>query len=58
MTIDDVVDQLTQVVTRAKHERSRLGYFAALYRNVTVRVRDGIAAGRFEDGARASSGWM
>ena len=52
MTIDDVVDQLTQIVARARSDRSRLGYFAALYRNVTIRVRDGIAAGRFQDGAR------
>lgn len=34
------------------NEHSKLGYFATLYRNVTVRVRDGIAAGRFEDGPR------
>ncbi|MGH7468949.1 MAG: DUF5995 family protein [Longimicrobiales bacterium] len=51
-TIDDVIHELTRIVERAKADRSRLGYFAALYRNVTIRVRDGVAAGRFEDGAR------
>lgn len=51
-TIDEVVEQLDGLISRARYEESRLGYFAALYRNVTVRVRDGILAGSFEDGAR------
>jgi hypothetical protein len=51
-TIGDVIAQLDQVIEYCAKERSRLGYFAALYRNVTVRVRDAIAAGRFEDGPR------
>jgi hypothetical protein len=51
-TIDEVIAQMDQVIERCIRERSRLGYFAVLYRNVTVRVRDAIAAGRFEDGPR------
>ena len=51
-TIDDVIAQMDQVIERCIRERSKLGYFAVLYRNVTVRVRDAIAAGRFENGAR------
>ena len=51
-TIDDVIHELQQIVKRAQADRSRLGYFAALYCNVTMRVRDGIVAGRFRDGAR------
>ena len=51
-TIDEVVEQLDAIIDDARHERSRLGFFAALYRRVTVEVRDGIAAGRFEDGPR------
>ena len=51
-TIDDVIEELTVIVDRARADRSRVGYFAALYRNVTTRVRDGIRNGRFEDGAR------
>lgn len=51
-TIDDVISQLDEVIARARREQSRLGYFAILYRNVTVRVKEGIAAGSFEDGAR------
>ena len=51
-TIGDVLARLDGIVDRCLSERSRLGYFAALYRAVTVRVRDGIASGRFEDGPR------
>ena len=51
-TIDQVIAQMDQVIDRCIRERNRLGYFAMLYRDVTARVRDGIAAGRFEDGAR------
>jgi hypothetical protein len=51
-TIDEVIARLDQMIARCIQEQSKLGYFAALYRNVTVSVRDGIAAGRFEDGPR------
>jgi hypothetical protein len=51
-TIEHVIDDLTKIVARAQAERSRLGFFAALYHNITIRVRDGIANGRFEDGPR------
>ncbi len=43
--IDDVIDQLDAIIARCFDERSRLGYFAALYRKVTIRVRDDIAKG-------------
>ena len=51
-TIDQIIDELGEVVAKSREERSRLGYFAAMYRRVTVRVKQGIAAGEFEDGAR------
>jgi len=51
-TIDDVLVELDQVIHRARETRDRLGYFAVLYRNVTIKVKEGIAAGLFEDGAR------
>lgn len=51
-TIDGVIDELGRIVDRAEREASRIGYFAALYREVTRRVREGIAEGRFEDPAR------
>lgn len=51
-TIDEVLERLDEVVGFARREKSRLGYFAALYRNVTSKVKEGILAGSFEDGAR------
>jgi Family of unknown function (DUF5995) len=50
--IDGVVDRLDDVILVARRDRSALGYFAALYRAVTLRVRDGIAAGLYDDGSR------
>ena len=49
-TIDDVVSALDTIVQQSYDQASRLGYFAALYRRVTCAVRDGIAAGRFQNG--------
>ena len=51
-TIDEVIEGLDGIIAWAKTHRSRLGYFAALYRRVTVRVREGIVAGSFADGGR------
>ena len=51
-TIDDVLTELDGIILRARSEQSRLGYFATLYRNVTLKVKQGIAAGVFEDGTR------
>lgn len=51
-TIDEVVSMLDQVLVRTRRERSRLGYFAALYRKVTLRVKEGIQKDEFEDNAR------
>jgi hypothetical protein len=51
-SIDEVVSRLDAAIARSRRENSRLGYFACLYRSVTVRVDQGIAAGRFQDGPR------
>jgi uncharacterized protein DUF5995 len=51
-TIDEVIRQLTEVIDFSRQKGSRLGYFAALYRKVTARVKDGIKQGFFEDGPR------
>ena len=50
--IDAVIADLDRIIEAAKAERSPLGYFAALYRMVTVEVQRGIVAGDFDDGAR------
>src|SRR6266571_4880006 len=51
-TIDEVIAQLDDIIARSIQEQSRLGYFAALYRKATVKVKEGIAEGRFENGPR------
>ncbi|MCZ6915497.1 MAG: DUF5995 family protein [Gemmatimonadetes bacterium] len=51
-TIDDVIARLDEILAWSRQSKSRLGYFAALYRKVTVRVKDGIARGEFDDGPR------
>lgn len=51
-TIDDVIQQLTEIIDYCRRVDSRNGYFPAMYRKVTVRVKEGIAQGRFDDGDR------
>ena len=50
--IDEVIARLTDIIDISRQEPGRLGYFAALYRKVTISVKQGILNGRFEDGAR------
>ena len=50
--IDEVLAQLEQLVATSKAQNNRLGYFAALYRQVTLEVKRGILAGTFDDGPR------
>ena len=51
-TIDEVLAELDQIILRTRKDQSRLGFFAVLYRNVTIKVKEGIAAGVFADGPR------
>ena len=51
-TIDQVIQQLDDIIGRTKRDKSRLGYFAALYRKVTIKVKAGISEDFFEDGER------
>ena len=51
-TIDEIIVQLGDLIALSIRDGSRLGYFAALYRKVTVKVKEGIAEGRFENGPR------
>ena len=50
--IDAVIDRLDTIVEYSKKEGDTAGYFAALYRKVTKRVRKGIIAATFEDSSR------
>lgn len=51
-TIDEVVSQLETIIQNSVKSSSRAGYFAALYYKVTIRVREGISTGEFENGPR------
>ena len=50
--INEVITELDTIVAKCLTENSKMGLFAALYRKVTLRVKEGIAAGRFDDGNR------
>lgn len=51
-TIDQAISLMDDIVAKSASQGSRAGYFAALYRKVTLRIRDQILAGYFEDNAR------
>jgi Family of unknown function (DUF5995) len=51
-TIDEVIEALDSIITQSENNNDTAGYFAALYRKVTIRVKQGIANNEFEDGER------
>lgn len=51
-SITDVVTQLTQIIEQCAVTKNKAGFFAALYKRMTVAVMNGINANQFEDGAR------
>jgi Family of unknown function (DUF5995) len=51
-TIDGVVEALGEIVDWSIGAASRLGYFAALYKRVTIAVGVAVEQGAFEDGPR------
>ena len=51
-TIDEVLEALDGIIKQAEENNDTAGYFAALYRKVTARVKQGIASNEFEDGDR------
>jgi hypothetical protein len=48
--IDEVIARLTDIIDISRQDSSRLGYFAALYRRVTISVKEGVRSGRFQNG--------
>ena len=50
--IDAVIDQLDQIIDLQHQLGHRQGYFPALYRRVTIEVKNGVNNGVFEDPAR------
>ncbi len=53
-SIDDIVVDLSKIVDWARDNRSRIGYFAAMYRKVTLAIKEAIEAGEFENAERMS----
>ena len=51
-TIDGVIGRLQDLIDECITTRSRLGYFAALYKRMTMAVKDGMKRGVFDDNAR------
>ncbi|MEM8934577.1 MAG: DUF5995 family protein, partial [Acidobacteriota bacterium] len=51
-SIDQVIAGLQAMIAWAKHQPSRIGYFAALYLRVTATLRDKVGTGFFDDDAR------
>lgn len=51
-TIDEVIRKLDLIIQDAETHNDPAGYFAALYRKVTIKVKEGIAKGYFDDGPR------
>lgn len=51
-TIEEVIQFLDEVIEIAKQEEKGIGMFASLYREVTLKIKEGIVKGNFQDGAR------
>lgn len=51
-SIEEVISQLDNIIEWSISNKSRIGYFATLYRRMTVAVQQGIINNIFEDGKR------
>ena len=51
-TIEHVISQLDEIIYESEITKNPLGYFAVLYRSVTVKVKEGIENNFFDDGSR------
>ena len=51
-TINDVLAVLDDIIQENQKANDSLGYFAVLYRRVTIKVKEGIETGYFEDPER------
>ena len=51
-TIDEVIDQLEVIIQNSIIDQSPLGYFAALYKKVTVNVKNKLGQNYFDDDQR------
>jgi hypothetical protein len=51
-SINEVITELNKIIEWSKLQQSRIGYFASLYRNMTLAVQQGITNKVFDDGER------
>ena len=51
-TIEEVIDQLELIIQNSIHDESTLGYFAALYQNVTINVKNKLGQNYFDNDER------
>ena len=51
-TIDEVIVHLDNIIAVCKQQQSRMGYFACLYRKMTLAVKQGIVDNIFANGSR------
>jgi hypothetical protein len=51
-SIDEVINELEKIISECEKNNNLLGYFAALYQNVTIKVKEGIESNFFDDGPR------
>ncbi len=51
-SINEVIVHLDNIIEWSKKQNSRIGYFATLYRSMTIAVQKGIANNSFKDGKR------
>lgn len=51
-SIDEVIEVLGNIIREAEDNNDTTGYFAAMYRKVTIKVKEGIINNQFEDGHR------
>jgi hypothetical protein len=51
-TINEVIELLDEIIEVSKQEQSAIGLFTILYREVTLRIKEGISNGSFQNGER------
>lgn len=51
-SIKKVIKRMDKIVDLCRHERLKAGYFAVLYRYVTIRIKEGIERGEFDNNER------
>jgi hypothetical protein len=51
-SIEEVLDSIAKIITWSIANPSRVGYFAALYKRITLAVQKAIADNEFQDGTR------